>query len=74
MYKLTEEQRKQLVNYLAKRPYAEVAVLIGMIASLPLIKDQETANKLASETTKEGREKIANLAIQKRNNAQNDLS
>jgi len=74
MYKLTDEQRKQLVNYLGKRPYAEVAVLIGMIASLPLIKDQETANKLASETTKEGREKIANLAIQKRNNAQNDLS
>tara|TARA_R100000234_G_scaffold86635_1_gene55370 strand:+ start:1022 stop:1246 length:225 start_codon:yes stop_codon:yes gene_type:complete len=74
MYRLTEEQRKQLVNYLGKKPYAEVAVLIGMIASLPLIKDQETANKLASETTKEGREKIANLAIQKRNNAQNDLS
>ncbi|MEN8845086.1 MAG: hypothetical protein ABF261_02260 [Candidatus Arcticimaribacter sp.] len=74
MYKLTEEQRKQLVNYLAKRPYAEVAVLVGMIASLPPITDQGTANKIASETTKEGREKIANLAIQKRNNAQNDLS
>jgi len=74
MYRLTEEQRKQLVNYLAKRPYAEVAVLVGMIASLPPITDQGTANKIASETTKEGREKIANLAIQKRNNAQNDLS
>ncbi len=74
MYKLSEEQRKKLVNYLAKRPYAEVAVLVGMIISLPPITDQGTANKLVSETTKEGREKIANLAIQKRNNAQNDLS
>ena len=73
-YKLTEEQRKQLVNYLAKRPYMEVASLITMMVSLPSITDQGTANKLASETTKEGREKIANLAIQKRNNAQNDLS
>ena len=48
--------------------------LIFLKVSLSPIKDQETANKLASETTKEGCEKIANLAIQKRNNAQNDLS
>jgi hypothetical protein len=73
-YKLTEEQRKQLVNYLATQPYMQVAVFITMLASLPSITDQGTANKIASETTKEGREKIANLAIQKRNNAQNDLS
>ena len=73
-YKLTEEQRKQLVNYLAKQPYMQVAALVTMLVSLLPIKDQETANKLASEKTKEGREKIANLAIQKRNNAQNDLS
>ena len=73
-YKLTEEQRKQLVNYLAKQPYMQVATLETMLVSLSPVKDQETANKLASETTKEGREKIANLAIQKRNNAQNDLS
>ena len=52
----------------------EVASLITIMVSLPSITDQGTANKLASETTKEGREKIANLAIQKRNNAQNDLS
>lgn len=73
-YKLTEEQRKQLVSYLAKQPYMQVATLVTMLVSLSPIKDQGTANKLASETTKEGREKIANLAIQKRNNAQNDLS
>ncbi len=52
----------------------QVATLVTMLVSLSPIKDQGTANKLASETTKEGREKIANLAIQKRNNAQNDLS
>ena len=52
----------------------QVATLVTMLVSLSPVKDQETANKLASETTKEGREKIANLAIQKRNNAQNDLS
>ena len=74
MYKLTEEQRKQLVNYLAKQPYMQVAALVTMLVSLLPIKDQEPANKRASEPTKEGREKIANLAIQKRNNAQNDLS
>ena len=73
-YKLTEEQRKQLVNYLAKQPYMQVATLVTMLVSVPSIADQGTANKLASETTTEGREKIANLAIQKRNNAQNDLS
>ena len=52
----------------------QVAALVTMLVSLSPIKDQGTANKLASEATKEGREKIANLAIQKRNNAQNDLS
>ena len=31
---ITEEQRKQILEYLARRPYVEVASLIGMIASL----------------------------------------
>ena len=34
MLEITEEQRKQILEYLARRPYVEVAVLIGMIASL----------------------------------------
>ena len=34
MLEITEEQRKQVLEYLARRPYVEVAVLIGMIASL----------------------------------------
>ena len=34
MLEITEEQRKQILEYLARRPYVEVASLIGMIASL----------------------------------------
>ena len=34
MLEITEEQRKQILEYLARRPYVEVAVLIGMMASL----------------------------------------
>ena len=74
MYKLTEEQRKKLINYFAQKPYMESATIIAMLASLEKIENINTANKLSLESTKEGREKIANLAIQKRNNAKNDLS
>jgi|TARA_R110002126_G_scaffold1060_2_gene6506 hypothetical protein len=34
MFELTEEQRKQLLQYLWTRPYGEVATIIGMLASL----------------------------------------
>ena len=34
MLEITEDQRKQMLEYLARRPYIEVAALIGMIASL----------------------------------------
>ena len=34
MFELTEEQRKQLLQYLWTRPYGEVASIIGMLASL----------------------------------------
>ena len=34
MLEITDDQRKQLLEYLARRPYVEVATLIGMIASL----------------------------------------
>ena len=74
MYKLTEEQRKKLINYFAQKPYMESATMIAMLASLEKVGDNPTAKKLAVEPTKEGREKIANLAKQKRNNANNDLS
>ena len=34
MLEITEDQRKQMLEYLARRPYIEVAVLIGMLTSL----------------------------------------
>ena len=37
--KITEEQRKQLLAYLASKPYVEVAKLIEMLVSLPVIQN-----------------------------------
>ena len=34
MFTITEEQRKELLAYMFRRPYGEVATLIGMLASL----------------------------------------
>ena len=34
MLEITEDQRKEILSYLARRPYVEVAVLIGMLSSL----------------------------------------
>ena len=34
MLEITDDQRKQLLEYLARRPYVEVAVLISMLSSL----------------------------------------
>ena len=33
-FKITEEQLKQQLDYLWKRPYGEVAALIGMLVSI----------------------------------------
>ena len=34
MFELTEEQRKQILQYLWSRPYGEVASLVALLASL----------------------------------------
>tara|TARA_Y100000401_G_C8205333_1_gene165686 strand:+ start:440 stop:595 length:156 start_codon:yes stop_codon:yes gene_type:complete len=34
MYSITEEQRKQLLEYMINRPYKEVASYVSMLASL----------------------------------------
>ena len=34
MLEITEDQRKQMLEYLARKPYLEVAVLINMLGSL----------------------------------------
>jgi len=39
---LSEEQRKQILQYLWSRPYGEVASIIGMLASLKDSKKNDT--------------------------------
>ena len=38
---MTKEQREQLLKYLMARPYAEVAQLIAMVASLKLVESDD---------------------------------
>ena len=45
MWKISDEQKKELLKYLAKRPYIEVAGLVAMIASLEKIKDKQANGK-----------------------------
>mgnify|MGYP003134611292 CR=1 FL=1 len=41
MLNITEEQRKMLLDYMARRPYAEVYQLISMIMSLKSNKEKK---------------------------------
>jgi len=45
MFELTEEQRKQVLQYLWTRPYGEVASIIGMLASLKSTKNDSVTSK-----------------------------
>ena len=45
MFELTEEQRKQLLQYLWTRPNGEVANIIGMLASLKAKKNDNATSK-----------------------------
>ena len=45
MFKISEEKKKELLKYLAKRPYIEVAGLVAMIASLEPVKTKENNGK-----------------------------
>ncbi len=42
---ISEEQRKELLSYMWKRPYGEVAQLIAMLASLKPIKNDSVTPK-----------------------------
>ena len=44
MFKISEENKKELLKYLAKRPYIEVAGLVAMIASLEPVKKDKSEN------------------------------
>ena len=48
-FKITEGQLKQQLDYLWKRPYGEVATLIGMLAAL---KKKKTSDKDGDVTSK----------------------
>ena len=45
MFEMTEEQRKQILQYLWSRPYGEVASIIGMLASLKNKKNDNVTPK-----------------------------
>ena len=45
MFELTEEQRKQLLQYLWTRPYGEVAAIIAMLVSLKAKKNDDATSK-----------------------------
>ena len=48
-FKITEEQLKQQLDYLWKRPYVEVAALIGMLAA---VKKKKASDKNGDVTPK----------------------
>ena len=45
MFELTEEQRKQLLQYLWTSPYGEVATIIAKLASLKAKKNDDAPSK-----------------------------
>ena len=45
MFQISNEQREQLLKYLMARPYAEVAQLIAMVASLKSVEPDDKSKK-----------------------------
>ena len=45
MLQISKEQREQLLKYLMAKPYAEVAQVIAMVASLKPIESESTDDK-----------------------------
>ena len=42
MFNITQEERSKLLDYMSKRPYAEVYVLIAMLVSLRPIEEKNS--------------------------------
>ena len=42
MFNITQEERSKLLDYMSKRPYAEVYVLIAMLVSLKPIEEKNS--------------------------------
>ena len=51
MFKISEENKKELLKYLAKRPYIEVAGLVAMIASLEPVKKEKSKQDNGKDKT-----------------------
>ena len=49
MLEITEAQRRDLLTYLAKRPYVEVTALIAMLASLKMKKETNKNDGVTSK-------------------------
>ncbi len=45
MFNITQEERSKLLDYMSKRPYAEVYVLIAMLVSLKPIKEEKNSKE-----------------------------
>ena len=51
MFQISQEQKKELLKYLAKRPYIEVAPLVAMIAGLQPIKKEKSKENNGKDKT-----------------------
>jgi len=54
MFKITQEERQKLLNYLKNRPYAEVFTLIALVVGL---KPVENSKAIENSKTKEDNKK-----------------
>ena len=41
MFKISNEERKTLLDYMSKRPYAEVYTMVAMIVSLKPLEEEK---------------------------------
>ena len=72
MFKISQEQKKELLKYLAKRPYIEVAGLVAMIANLEPVKTKENNGKDKVEVITKAKH-LLNLAYTNNNNHINKI-
>ena len=49
MFEISEQQKKELLKYLAQRPYIEVAALVNIIASLKPIKKENGKDEVTKQ-------------------------
>ena len=45
MLQMTKEQKEQLLKYLIAKPYAEVAQIVAMVASLKPVEEKDDKSK-----------------------------